>query len=70
MRTKHTGSSYEDTEVLSVGPAAAILGVSPDTLKRYERDGLIASRRTPTGHRRFLRADVEQLRDSADRASA
>lgn len=46
---------------LTVGQAAKIVGVSVDTLKRYEQRGLIKSERTPTGHRRFLRSDVEKL---------
>ncbi len=70
MQTKHTVFAQEDLDLLSVGPAAAMLGVSPDTLKRYEKAGRIACRRTPTGHRRFRRIDVERLRDEADEASA
>lgn len=38
-----------------------MLGVSRRTLMRWEVKGLIRSRRLPTGHRRFARADVEAL---------
>lgn len=66
MQTKHTCIINEDLDLISVGPAAAILGVSRDTIKRYERAGLIHCRRTPTGHRRFRRVDVEKLRDDTN----
>jgi excisionase family DNA binding protein len=46
---------------LSVGQAAAIAGVHPDTLKRWEKAGRISSARTPTGHRRFRLEDVQAL---------
>lgn len=46
---------------VAVGEAAALLTVHPDTLKRWEKAGRIDSVRTPTGHRRFRRGDVEAL---------
>ncbi|XTP37143.1 excisionase family DNA-binding protein [Mycobacterium sp. TJFP1] len=48
-------------ELLSVGEAAALAGVHVDTIKRWEKAGRIAALRTPVGHRRFRRADVEKL---------
>lgn len=48
-------------EYLSSGTAAAIAGVSRDTIKRWEKQGRIPGFRTPTGHRRYRRADVEAL---------
>lgn len=48
-------------ELLAVGDAAAALGVSVDTLRRWERAGRISALRTPTGHRRFRREDLDQL---------
>lgn len=48
-------------ELLTVGQAAALVGVSTITLKRWEASGRIRSERTPTGHRRFRRSDVEAL---------
>jgi len=67
MRTKQ---AYEVPEWLTPGQAAAIVGVSADTIKRYEKRGLIASERTPTGHRRFRREDVEGLLTSAPNGAA
>lgn len=58
MQTKHApfGGEY-----VTVGEAAAIATVSTDTIKRWEKAGRIESLRTPTGHRRFRRSDVEAL---------
>lgn len=48
-------------EYLAIGEAAALIGVSTDTLRRWERSGRITAVRTPTGHRRFKRSDIEAL---------
>lgn len=55
---KHPTSN---AELLTVGEAATTAGVHVDTIKRWEKAGLITSLRTPVGHRRFRRADVEKL---------
>ena len=44
---------------VSIGRAATELGVSPDTLRRWEAAGKIYVERTPSGHRRY---DLAQLR--------
>ena len=48
-------------EHLPIGAASALIGVSTDTLRRWEKDGRISAVRTPTNHRRFLRSDIEAL---------
>lgn len=53
------------SDFLSVGEAAVLLGVSVDTMRRWDRDGRITALRTPTGHRRFRRSDVETLLKAA-----
>lgn len=58
MQTKHASFNGEH---LPVGAAAALIGISADTLRRWEKAGRITSFRTPTGHRRFRRTDVEAL---------
>ncbi len=47
---------------VGIGQAAAELGVSRDTLRRWEAAGKIAVERTPSGHRRY---DLVQLRGLA-----
>jgi excisionase family DNA binding protein len=46
---------------LSLGPASRILGVDPDTLRRWADDGRLEVFTTPGGHRRFDRRSVERL---------
>lgn len=63
--------AYPDTSALrsgrwlSLGPASQLLGVDPDTLRRWADDGRVAAWTTPGGHRRFDRAALERL--AADR---
>jgi excisionase family DNA binding protein len=58
-----------DRRWLRLGPAAELLGVSVNTLRRWSDAGRIACYRSAGGHRRFRRADIEALlRDSGDRA--
>jgi len=49
------------TELLSVSQAAAVLGVSPATVRRASDAGVLPCRRSPGGHRRFLRSDLDGL---------
>ena len=37
----------------SIGKIAKELGVAKETLRRWEKNGLITSERTPKGHRRY-----------------
>jgi hypothetical protein len=57
-----------DGEELTPAEAAAILGVSPATVRRYEkRDILKPSRRLPgSRHRRYSRAAVNELKRKID----
>lgn len=54
-----------DGRWLSLGPASRLLGVDPDTLRRWADTGRVRSWTTPGGHRRFDRATLERL--AADR---
>jgi excisionase family DNA binding protein len=46
---------------LSLGPASRLLGVDPDTLRRWADSGRVPSWTTPGGHRRFDRRTIARL---------
>ena len=46
---------------LSISEASSFIGVSPSTLRRYERQGQIKPSRTIGGHRRYLIAELRTL---------
>jgi DNA-binding transcriptional MerR regulator len=46
---------------LTVGEAARRAGVSVDTLRYYEREGLLSAARTASGHRRYTPRDLEWI---------
>jgi excisionase family DNA binding protein len=54
-------SSSIEPPRLALGPAAHLLGVDPDTLRRWADEGRIEAFTTPGGHRRFDRRDIERL---------
>ena len=56
MTQRHTQAVY----VISV--FAEIAGVHPQTLRNYERTGLLSPQRTAGGSRRFSEADLAVLR--------
>lgn len=49
------------TEPLTTAEVAAIFRVAPNTVTRWATTGQLASVRTPGGHRRFSRAQVQEL---------
>jgi excisionase family DNA binding protein len=56
--------------LLGVREAARRLGVHENTLRRWEKAGLIRAVKLPTGVRRFREEDVERLHDEMHRAVA
>lgn len=46
---------------LSLGPASRMVGVGPETLRRWADEGLVESFVTPGGHRRFSRRALDRL---------
>lgn len=54
-------STGESEGWLALGPAAAILGVDPDTLRRWADAGRVRVYTTPGGHRRFARPELERV---------
>jgi putative resolvase len=53
--------SPEPGPQITTTTACRLLGIHPDTLVRWEREGKITSTRTAGGHRRFDLADVDRL---------
>jgi excisionase family DNA binding protein len=49
------------SEWLSLGPASRLVGVDPDTLRRWADRGRVEAYATPGGHRRFRRADLDRV---------
>jgi MerR family transcriptional regulator/heat shock protein HspR len=60
-------SRQETVYVISV--AAALAGVHPQTLRIYERRGLVNPGRTTGGNRRYTDADIARLRRIAQLAT-
>lgn len=54
-------NTYRDDELVAIGVAAHILGVSVSTVRRWEGDGHVAARRTPGGQRRYVVGDLRAL---------
>jgi MerR family transcriptional regulator/heat shock protein HspR len=50
------------TAVYVISVAAELAGVHPQTLRIYERKGLLEPARTGGGSRRYSEADIDQLR--------
>ena len=53
--------AHRSEAVFVISVAAELTGVHPQTLRIYERRGLIEPYRTPGGTRRYSRADLERL---------
>ena len=64
------GSPPPDAAVYVISVAAELTGLHPQTLRAYERMGLIAPGRTGGGGRRYSHRDLERLREIADLTSA
>ncbi len=48
-------------EYITPAKAARTLGVHPQSLRRWEKEGLLKAYRTPGGQRRFLKIEVERF---------
>jgi MerR family transcriptional regulator/heat shock protein HspR len=59
-----------DAAVYVISVAAELTGLHPQTLRAYERMGLITPGRTVGGGRRYSHRDIERLRDIAELTSA
>ncbi|MCW2764381.1 MAG: regulatory protein MerR [Nocardioides sp.] len=59
-----------DTAVFVISVAAELTGLHPQTLRTYERMGLITPGRTGGGGRRYSHRDIELLREIHDLTSS
>lgn len=56
--------------VFAISVAAELTGLHPQTLRIYEREGLVAPTRTDGGTRRYSRNDIDRLHEIADLMAA
>jgi excisionase family DNA binding protein len=61
MATDRQSSERPQPERLPLGAASRLLGVDPDTLRRWADEGRVPAFTTPGGHRRFERKALERL---------
>src|SRR5437899_12715466 len=59
---RNTGRLGEDRAVYIISVAAELAGVHPQTLRIYERKGLVTPRRTAGNTRRYSERDIDMLR--------
>lgn len=59
----------DDTPVFAIAVAATLAGMHPQTLRQYDRIGLVVPGRTSGGSRRYSARNIEQLREVAQLSS-
>jgi MerR family transcriptional regulator, heat shock protein HspR len=52
-----------DRAVFVISVAAELVGVHPQTLRIYEREGLVHPKRTTSNSRRYSERDIQRLRE-------
>ena len=63
MRERQPMPLPEDAPVFVISVAAQLAGMHPQTLRQYDRLGLVNPGRTPGGGRRYSARDVALLRE-------
>lgn len=58
-----------ESPVFAIAVAAELSGMHPQTLRQYDRIGLVVPGRTRGGSRRYSMRDIEQLREVAQLSS-
>jgi excisionase family DNA binding protein len=64
------GAVIDPPAVLTTSEVSRLLGVSPNTVTRWAREGRLPCRLTLGGHHRFERQVIEGIRESLSRAGA
>lgn len=62
-------SDNPSTEWVALGEASKLLGVDPDTLRRWADEGRVPVFLTPGGHRRFDREVIEEMASAPKRGT-
>ncbi len=63
-------STQDRPDLVTVAEAGRLLGVSADTIRRYDAAGKLNSIRTPGNQRRFYREEIETIRTASSAAPA
>lgn len=63
MTSHHGDPVPEDTPVYVISLAAELSGLHPQTLRQYDRLGLVSPDRAPGRGRRYSARDIERLRE-------
>jgi len=61
MQNTNISGQNEQAGLLSIGGAAEFLGISIDTLRRWEKKGKVVAFRSPGGHRYFEKEKLKNL---------
>jgi MerR family transcriptional regulator/heat shock protein HspR len=64
--SKQQARRTEDHAVYIISVAAELAGVHPQTLRIYERKGLVRPKRTSGNTRRYSERDIQRLREIQD----
>lgn len=56
-------------DFLTTSEAAKILDLSPDYVRRLDREGVLKATRLGTGQRLFFASDVQRLRETREKSS-
>jgi MerR family transcriptional regulator, heat shock protein HspR len=70
MTSKHGSWPQRDRALFSISVAAELTGLHPQTLRGYEREGLLEPARSAGGTRRYSPREIERLQEIAGLVSA
>jgi excisionase family DNA binding protein len=63
------GAIIDPPAVLTTSEVSRLLGVSPNTVTRWAREGRLPCRLTLGGHHRFEREVIERIRETLSRTA-